>query len=49
MNKEESINKLKEFNLLINSYFDGKYEDKKTIYAQFYALLFHPIPIELIM
>lgn len=31
MNKEESINKLKEFHLLINSYFDGKYKDDKTI------------------
>ena len=27
MNKEESINKLKEFHLLINNYFDGKYEN----------------------
>ncbi len=46
MNKEESINKLKEFHLLINNYFDGKYEDEKTIKFQINIIL--PIIQELV-
>lgn len=47
MNKEESINKLKEFHLLINNYFEGKYEDKKTIKYQINTL--SPIIQELLI
>ena len=47
MNKEESINKLKEFNLLIDSYFDGKYDDKTTIKYQINTL--SPIIQELVI
>jgi len=46
LNKIESIIKLKEFNNLINNYFDGKYENQKEIKSEINMLL--PIAEQLV-
>lgn len=47
MNHKEIVIKLKEFNVLINNYFDGKYTDKKEITSKINNLL--PIAQDLVV